>query len=40
MTPEQAKEYIKCLTNEEKKALNEMLKSLERMRQPSATHPG
>lgn len=35
MTHEQAKDYIKHLTYDEKKQLNELLKSLEQMRQPS-----
>lgn len=35
MTKEQAEKYIEKLTYDEKKRLNELLKALERKRQPS-----
>lgn len=40
MTQEQAKRYISDLSREQKMALNEMLRSLEQMRQPSPARPG
>ena len=39
MTRRQAKEYIACLTPEEKQKLNELLKALERKRQPLQVLP-
>ncbi len=39
MTREEAERYIAQLTFEEKLRLNELLKDLERKRQPSPTHP-
>ena len=39
MTPEQARELISRLTNEQKIALNEMLKSLEQKRLLSESRP-
>lgn len=37
MTKEQAEKYIEKLTYDEKEQLNELLKALERKRQPSPT---
>ena len=39
MTPEQAQALVSKLTYEQKLALNEMLKGLEQMRQPSESRP-